>query len=312
MASSLLKIAEVCFPEFKDTELLYSITKSFEKGKLTNPPYSLMDATIECLMKDALEDEEVLQQIGNILRNYPLQLSSLYLLQGNPEMLKIAFDWSFSRDNGPLSIDIQNYTCILTVKKHIIAEFAITQGFDYPKAIVLSAVQKGCVKLRVSVTAMSRIVNACIPGIKTSFVLWSITHTISTKKSDKTSPDSLMRIASSVALIKALENSEISDLVEEILKTDILEVCSFHYLEKHPKLLSTALYFSLQKDSGHVGIEIFNQSCKLTVGNEIVATVLIHDFQWPIYFTTLLIVKRFRNFIFYYGCYSGIETKYQM
>ncbi|EFO85246.1 hypothetical protein CRE_24646 [Caenorhabditis remanei] len=152
MASSLLKIAEVCFPEFKDTELLYSITKSFEKGKLTNPPYSLMDATIECLMKDALEDEEVLQQIGNILRNYPLQLSSLYLLQGNPEMLKIAFDWSFSRDNGPLSIDIQNYTCILTVKKYIIAEFAIKQGFDYPKAIVLSAVQKGCMKLRVSVT----------------------------------------------------------------------------------------------------------------------------------------------------------------
>ncbi|KAF1757320.1 hypothetical protein GCK72_013775 [Caenorhabditis remanei] len=119
-----------------------------------------------------------------------------------------------------------------------------------------------------------------------------------------------MRIASSVALIKALENSEISDLVEEILKTDILEVCSFHYLEKHPKLLSTALYFSLQKDSGHVGIEIFNQSCKLTVGSEIVATVLIHDFQWPIYFTTLLIIKKIPEFQFsIMECYSGIETK---
>ncbi|UMM28083.1 hypothetical protein L5515_011076 [Caenorhabditis briggsae] len=157
-------------------------------------------------------------------------------------------------------------------------------------------------------STLSKIVNVCIPEIQTDFFLWTITDALSIEQSDTSSTDSLLKISSIEILSSALKNPKISDQVEEILKSNPLELYNIHYIEKHPMLLSTALNLSFPEKTGVLGVEIRNTICQLTSGDRVLATVSNTDFEWPTYFINFAYYKKLTDFQVSV-MESNIETK---
>ncbi|CAL2040160.1 unnamed protein product [Caenorhabditis brenneri] len=321
-------------------------------------PCSLMRFTVEERLKEALQEEETVNEINEIIRTHPIDLSHLHFFEDKPELLKIAFENSYSEKLGIFGLELRSSTCILTVERKYIAEIPVSETLEEAKYYINLAVAKGYLKFRLSVTEHPignetrrqkleriteeiekeynreanecsigcyiqrgfhfekgtgshiyfskyvgkddgicrhvKIIDVCLPEIRNYPISWDFANAL-TKNGSKKSPEFLLKLAYKSILHECLEYSEIENRIEQILKTNHLEINRIHSFEAHPQLLITALRRSFPISLNRYEIEIWNQSCRLILFDEVVAVIPTTEFEWPIQFLQLAFEKSVPN-----------------